>query len=231
MTRILLIDDDEKLEAPLAEYFERFDLTLVAAHHPAKGLEKLSQENFDLVILDVMLPDQDGFEVCREIRKSSSIPIVMLTARGEVTDRVVGLELGADDYLPKPFEPRELVARIQNVLRRTDGSRSGNVATEDNNSLHFDNLTIDLQQREVSVDGNVVDLTTMEYQLLTLLAKSPGKDFSRDDILGQLKGTENELFSRSVDILVSRLRQKLKPAEPIKTVYGSGYAFTGRPRS
>lgn len=231
MTRILLIDDDEKLEAPLAEYFERFDLILVAENHPSRGLQRLAEDSFDLVILDVMLPDQDGFEVCREIRKSSSIPIVMLTARGEVTDRVVGLELGADDYLPKPFEPRELVARIQNVLRRTDGSRSGNADAKDTGSLHFDNLTIDLQQREVSVDGNVIDLTTMEYQLITLLAKSPGEDFSRDDILGQLKGTENELFSRSVDILVSRLRQKLKPAEPIKTVYGSGYAFIGRPKS
>ncbi len=233
MTRILLIDDDEKLEAPLAEYFERFDLSLVAEHHPTRGLKRLGDENFDLVILDVMLPDQDGFEVCREIRKSSNIPIVMLTARGEVTDRVVGLELGADDYLPKPFEPRELVARIQNVLRRTDGSRSDGPESQESesNSLAFEDLTIDLHKREVTVNDRIVDLTTMEYQLLTLLARSPGKDFSRDDILGELKGTENDLFSRSVDILVSRLRQKLKPAEPIKTVYGSGYAFIGRMKS
>jgi len=126
MTRILLIDDDEKLGPPLSEYFERFSLELETAHHPADGLKRIETEHFDLVILDVMLPDQDGFEVCREIRRTSSIPVVMLTARGEVTDRVVGLELGADDYLPKPFEPRELVARIQNVLRRSGAAKADN---------------------------------------------------------------------------------------------------------
>jgi len=226
MTRILLIDDDEKLSPPLSEYFERFGLELEAAYHPTDGLKRISAEHFDLVILDVMLPDQDGFEVCREIRRTSSIPVVMLTARGEVTDRVVGLELGADDYLPKPFEPRELVARIQNVLRRTGAPK-----TENSEMLVFEELTIDLQKREVLVSDSPIELTTMEYQFLILLAKNPGKDFTRDEILSELKGTENELYSRSVDILVSRLRQKLKPGEPIKTVYGSGYAFIGRPQT
>jgi two-component system OmpR family response regulator len=221
MTRILLIDDDQKLEAPLAEYFARFDMTLVAASHPQLGLNKLSEETFDLVILDVMLPDIDGFEVCRQIRRSSAIPVIMLTARGEVMDRVVGLELGADDYLPKPFEPRELVARIQNVLRRS-------IAKHTDTRMVFGDLMIDTSTRSVCVQEQVLELTTMEYQLLVLLASSPGKDYSRDEILNVLKGTDAELLTRSVDILVSRLRHKLKPCEPIKTVWGSGYAFVAK---
>ncbi|MDX1605651.1 MAG: response regulator, partial [Candidatus Competibacterales bacterium] len=123
MTRVLLIDDDRRLHGPLTEYFRRFDLELVAADRPSAGLDRLARNDIDLVILDVMLPEQDGFEVCRSIRRVSEIPVIMLTARGEVTDRVVGLELGADDYLAKPFEPRELVARVQNVLRRARGAR------------------------------------------------------------------------------------------------------------
>lgn len=229
MNRILLIDDDEKLAPPLTEYFARFDLTLIPATAPSTGLALLASEDFDLVILDVMLPEKDGFEVCREIRKSNDIPVIMLTARGEVTDRVVGLELGADDYLPKPFEPRELVARIQNILRRRISNPTDNeTADKTHDLLKFEDLSIDLLQRSVTVKDKAIELTSMEYQLLTLLAMSPGKDFSRDEILNELKGTETELFSRSVDIMVSRLRTKLKPAEPIKTVWGSGYAFTGR---
>jgi len=148
----------------------------------------------------------------------------MLTARGDLTDRVVGLELGADDYLGKPFEPRELVARINSITRR----RQSPLAQDTSTPLHFEGLQIDRNLREVRVNQNAVELTTMEYQLLLLLAESPGEDFSRDDILNRLKGTETELFTRSVDILVSRLRSKLKPLTPIKTVYGSGYAFVGK---
>ncbi len=146
----------------------------------------------------------------------------MLTARGEVTDRIVGLELGADDYLPKPFEPRELVARVHAIAKRQQNPSSHA------QTLSFENLSIDKARRETRVNNKTITLTTMEYQLLLLLAENPGKDFSRDDILNRLKGTETELFSRSVDILVSRLRTKLKPATPIKTVYGSGYAFVGQ---
>ncbi len=229
MNRILLIDDDEKLAPPLTEYFARFDLSLTSATAPSAGLSLLESEKFELVILDVMLPEKDGFEVCREIRKSNDIPVIMLTARGEVTDRVVGLELGADDYLPKPFEPRELVARIQNILRRRVAVQADvDVPDQKQDQLNFEHLSIDLQQRTVAVKGRPIELTSMEYQLLTLLATSPGRDFSRDEILNHLKGTDTELFSRSVDIMVSRLRTKLKPAEPIKTVWGSGYAFTSR---
>ncbi len=219
MYQVLLIDDDKKLAPLLTEYCERYGMQISAQELPSKGLEALKKDQFDAVILDVMLPEMDGFEVCRQIRQFSEIPVIMLTARGEVTDRVVGLEIGADDYLPKPFDPRELVARLNTIIKRKT------VAVEKTSVLSFEQLEIDTAVRSVKVEGKAVELTTMEYQLLMLLASNPGKDFSRDDILNQLKGIDTELFSRSVDILVSRLRTKLKPTAPIKTVYGSGYAF------
>lgn len=219
MHQILLIDDDKKLAPLLSEYCERYGMNISAHELPSKGLAALKSEQFDAVILDVMLPEMDGFEVCRHIRQFSEVPVIMLTARGEVTDRVVGLEIGADDYLPKPFDPRELVARLNTIIKRKT------VSVEKPSVLAFDQLEIDTALRAVKVASKQVELTTMEYQLLMLLASSPGKDFTRDDILNQLKGVDTELFSRSVDILVSRLRTKLKPATPIKTVYGSGYAF------
>jgi DNA-binding response OmpR family regulator len=226
MTKILLIDDDEKLGDLLSTFFERFDLRLLTATDPSSGLELLNKESPDLVILDVMLPGQDGFEVCRTIRKSNPVPIIMLTARGEVTDRIVGLEIGADDYMPKPFEPRELVARIQNVLRRTSTARVPG------KQIQYEGLAIDLERRTVSLDDEPLELTTMEYQLLKLFAENPGKTYTRDEILNELRGIDAQLFSRSVDILVSRLRQKLgdtsKQARFIKTVWGTGYAFVGQ---
>ena len=225
MTRILLIDDDEKLGGLLTAYFRRFELELITATNAHDGLARLQREEPELVILDVMLPGQDGFEVCRTIRKTSSVPIVMLTARGEVTDRIVGLELGADDYVPKPFEPRELVARIQNVLRR---ARPRNT---DSRLLRFRDLQVNLERRTVELEDKPLELTTMEYQLLVLFARNPGRSFTRDEILNELRGIDAQLFSRSVDILVSRLRQKLndtaKQPRFIKTIWGTGYAFVG----
>jgi two-component system OmpR family response regulator len=221
MHQILLIDDDERLAELLQQYFMQHNLTLHSATRPSEGLAKLETNNFDLVILDIMLPEMDGFEVCRTIRKQNEIPILMLTARGEVMDRVVGLELGADDYLSKPFEPRELVARIQNILKR-----SGNIPSQ-KKILTFEDLTVDTGMRQVQVSGAEVPLSTMEYQLLELFAKTPGKTFTRDEILNHLKGIDTEILSRSVDILVSRLRQKIKPLELIKTVRGSGCIFVG----
>lgn len=221
MLNALLIDDDEKLGPLLTEYCERYGIQITHKLLPSSGLLSLQDGSFDAVILDVMLPEMDGFEVCKTIRQNNEIPIIMLTARGEVMDRVVGLEIGADDYLPKPFDPRELVARINTIVKRKQP------AAVDSQVMNFENLQIDKAKREVTVKGKLVSLTTMEYQLLLMLANNPGKDYSRDDILNALKGTETELFSRSVDILVSRLRTKLKPAAPIKTVYGSGYAFVG----
>ncbi len=222
MPTILLIDDDERLADLLTQYFERFSLKLESATSPSKGLARLKKGNFDLVILDVMLPEMDGFEVCKTIRKESDIPIVMLTARGEVMDRVVGIELGADDYLPKPFEPRELVARIQNILKRTSQQAQGNKV------LQFDGLVVDTELRQVKVKNEELSLTSMEYQLMELFALHPGKTFTRDEILNHLQGVETEVFSRSVDILISRLRQKLKPSDFIKTIRGTGYCFAGK---
>jgi OmpR family response regulator RpaB len=224
MQSVLLIDDDGKLAEALGEYCVRFDIRIEPALTPSAGLGKLSRDHYDAVILDVMLPEMNGFEVCKRIRQESDIPIIMLTARGDVTDRIVGLEIGADDYLPKPFDPRELVARLQVNINR-HARRSANNHSETPAELHFEGLSMNLLKREVIVEGSPVELTTMEFSLLQLLSESPGKAFSRDQILSVLKGTENELFTRSVDILVSRLRAKLKPLQPVRTLHGAGYAF------
>ncbi|MDP2416449.1 MAG: response regulator transcription factor [Hydrogenophaga sp.] len=229
MNRILLIDDDEQLGPPLATYFQRFELQLTHATRPSEGLALLRSQPFDAAILDVMLPEMDGFELCRTIRKDSDIPIVMLTARGDVMDRVVGLELGADHYLPKPFEPRELVACIQTVLRR----RKPNGNTHAVNlcaapTLRFDGLVIDTARRSVTREGLEVELTGTEYELLLMLAREPGKVFSRDDILNQLRGHEADLYTRAVDIVVSRLRKKLEPLDCIKTLRNAGYSLALR---
>lgn len=223
MHNILLIDDDQRLGDLLSEYFQQFDMQVDHAIRPSDGFAKLKSNDYELVILDVMLPEMDGFEVCKTIRKSSDIPILMLTARGEVTDRIVGIEIGADDYLPKPFEPRELVVRIQNILKRTKKTSNNNAQT-----LKFENLTIDKELRQVSVNSNAVTLSSMEYNLLILLADKPNKIFSRDEILNYLKGIDADIYSRAVDIQVSRLRQKLKPCDYIKTIRGSGYTFAAK---
>jgi len=220
MHRILLIDDDEQLAAPLAAYLQRFDLQLDSATRPGAGLARLRAEAYDAAILDVMLPEMDGFELCRTIRRESDIPIVMLTARGEVMDRIVGIELGADDYLPKPFEPRELAARLQRLLRRARASSPPA-------ALRFDGLEIDLERRQVTRLGTPVELTGTEFELLVLLAQEPQKVFSRDQILNRLRGQEADLYTRAVDLLVSRLRKKLEPLDCIKTLRNAGYAFAG----
>ena len=226
MTRILLIDDDEALGPPLAAYFQRFDLSLEHATRPSEGLARLQAGGFDAAILDVMLPEMDGFALCRAIRKDSDIPILMLTARGDVMDRVVGLELGADDYLPKPFEPRELVARVQTVLRRRKPAAVA--AADEAATLRFEGLQIDTARRSVTRDGQAVELTGTEYELLLLLARHSGTVFSRDDILNHLRGHEADLYTRAVDIVVSRLRKKLEPLDAIKTLRNAGYALALR---
>ncbi|MDP3923528.1 MAG: response regulator transcription factor [Hydrogenophaga sp.] len=229
MNRILLIDDDEQLGPPLATYFQRFELQLTHATRPSEGLALLRSQPFDAAILDVMLPEMDGFELCRTIRKDNDIPIVMLTARGDVMDRVVGLELGADDYLPKPFEPRELVARLQTVLRRRKPNGNSQAVTLGAApTLHFDGLDIDTARRSVTREGLEVELTGTEYELLLMLAREPGKVFSRDDILNQLRGHEADLYTRAVDIVVSRLRKKLEPLDCIKTLRNAGYSLALR---
>ncbi|MBU3738354.1 MAG: response regulator transcription factor [Rhodoferax sp.] len=223
MQRILLIDDDADLGPPLAAYFGRFGLELAQALRPSSGLAMLQQGGWDAAILDVMLPEMDGFALCRAIRRESDLPLLMLTARGEVMDRVVGLELGADDYLPKPFEPRELVARVQTVLRRRTPPRPA--AAAEHPQRVFDGLVVDPLTRTVRLLGQVVDLTSTEFDLLLLLAREPGRVYTRDDILNHLRGREAELHTRAVDIVVSRLRRKLEPLDCIKTVRHAGYTL------
>ena len=222
--KILIIDDDEKLNRLLTDYLSKMGFTVLTTTLPSAGLEKLEEEAPDLVILDVMLPEMDGFEVCRTIRQSSSVPVVMLTARGEVMDRVVGLEIGADDYLPKPFEPRELVARIQAILRRIQTKSKSGIKT-------IGALCIDFHKYEVQVDDKLVHLTLNEFECLVLLVKNKGKVLNRDQIIEELRGIEWDAFNRSVDITMSRLRQKLgdDPKNPrfIKTIWGTGYLFIG----
>lgn len=231
MRRLLLIDDDDQLAAPLAAFFRRFDCELVSATTPSAGLALLKDGGFDAAILDVMLPEMDGFELCRTIRKHSDLPIVMLTARGDVMDRVVGLELGADDYVPKPFEPRELLARLQTVWRRS-GSRGAAPAapTAGPRVMAFDGLSLDLDRRQALRQGQLLDLTGTEFELLVMLAREPHKVFSRDEILERLRGhAAEDLLTRAVDILVSRLRKKLEPLDCIRTLRGVGYAFAAGP--
>ena len=224
-TKILIIDDDYKLNQLLETFLASFNMSVSSATRPSTGLKMLRDHRPDLVILDLMLPEMDGFSVCREIRRDSLVPIIMLTARGELTDRIVGLELGADDYLAKPFEPRELVARIQSVLRRYNQQPSVP------DSIAAGRVTIDRMTRTAFLDNNAVDLSTNEYNLLALLASQPGRVFSRDDILQELRGMDCDAFNRTVDITISRLRQKLgdDPRFPrlIKTVWGAGYSFMG----
>jgi len=226
MAKVLLIDDDRKHSMLLRDYLKQFGIALECAGNAEEGMRKLSRTDPDLLLLDVMLPGRDGFDICREIRKTSEIPIIMLTARGDVMDRVSGLEIGADDYIGKPFEPRELVARIQSILRRASATDTRDPV------LRFDGIEIDREAKEVRVDDNRVDLTSMEFELLTVLAKRAGKKVSRDEILNELRGIDAAIMTRAVDIMVSRLRQKLgdsvKPPRFIQTVWGTGYAFVAR---
>ncbi len=220
----LLIDDDEEIGELLQEYFAQFNIKLLTALKPSLGFELLKTHQPQCLILDVMLPEMDGFEVLKKIRKTSNLPIIMLTARGDVTDRIVGLEIGADDYLPKPFEPRELMARCQSLVRRAKPEKNNN------NLIQFRGLIIHTENKQVFIDEKLCKLTSMEYETLALLASNPGKVFSRDDLLNELKGIDTELFSRSIDIMVSRLRHKIKNnnnRQYIQTVWGRGYQFVG----
>jgi len=219
---VLLIDDDRKLRGLLTEYLGSSGFDVMSAGHADDGLRLLRTGHPSIVILDVMLPGMDGFEACRAIRRESAVPIIMLTARGDVTDRVVGLELGADDYLAKPFEPRELVARMDAILRR------GKAAAE---TWSFGGLYVDPSRRSATLGGEEIPLTTAEFDLLEMLIRSRGRVLSRGQILDGVRGESWDAFDRSIDVLVSRLRNKLgdDPKHPryVRTVRGAGYAFVG----
>jgi len=225
MHTILMIDDDEKLVDLVRDYLEPNAFKVVAAHEGHEGLAMARTTSADLVILDIMLPGMDGFEVCREIRSFSKVPILMLTARGEDTDRIVGLEMGADDYLPKPFNPRELLARIRAVLRRAQPAP----AQESPEVFEVGALILDVGARSVTLDGGAVDLTTAEFDLLHVLVAAAGRVLSRDQLMQRLHGTNWSSFDRSIDVLISRIRSKIevdaRKPELLKTVRGVGYQF------
>jgi len=220
MTKALLIDDDQKLGDLLKNYLKTFDIDLFVINDPREAIKTMNDLDPDLLILDVMMPHINGFDLCKSIREESNKPIIMLSARGEADDKVKGIDLGADDYLSKPFEARELVARMHGLLRRLrkdSGQNPGQI------------FEVDQQRFEVSLNGTILDLTTKEFELMDLFIKNPGVIFSRDEIIKEIKGIDAHLFSRSIDILISRLRHKIEdyPKDPqlIKTIWGKGYMF------
>jgi two-component system, OmpR family, phosphate regulon response regulator OmpR len=221
--RILLVEDDPRLADMLHEYLGQAGFGVTVASLGATALEKLSEAAYDAVVLDLMLPDMDGLNVCRELRAKYDTPVLMLTARGDAVDRIVGLELGADDYLPKPFEPRELVARLRAIMRRRVRG------TTDEKSLRFGRLELDTAARAVRLDGKPCELTGYQFDLLVALAKNAGRVLSREILMDLVKGEEFESFDRSIDVHVSRIRAVIEdnPKKPrrIITVRAAGYVF------
>ena len=220
--RILLIDDDVSLGGMVADYLAAAGYRVTNAPTAREGEQRLKRETYDALILDLMLPDADGLEVCRRIRQTSDLPILMLTARGDAMDRVVGLEIGADDYLPKPFEPRELLARLRAILRRKSAPASRDL-------LRFGRLEIDRGARRARLDGEDCQLTSHQFALLGALADHAGRVMSRDALMDLLTGEEGEAFDRSVDVHISRIRAAIEddPKKPrrIITVRGAGYVL------
>lgn len=225
--RLLMIEDDVRLAGMVADYLGEHGFALHHCADGASGLRVLEDQAFEAVLLDVMLPDLDGFEICRRIRARFDVPIIMLTARGEETDRVVGLELGADDYLPKPFSLRELLARLRAVLRR------GRPTAAQRAVLAFGNLVIDPEARIATVDGAPCDLTGHQFELLLILAERAGRVVSRDTLMELLRGEAHSAFDRSIDVHISRIRAAIEPdprkPRRILTVRGTGYRFVREP--
>lgn len=224
MTQVLLIDDDTELTKLLEEYLEEEQFHLDAAHDGVAGLEKALHNQYSVVVLDVMLPGMSGLDVLKQLRQKSSVPVLMLTARGSELDRILGLELGADDYLPKPFNPRELVARLRAILRRTSGG-----ATASGQPIHLADLELHPESRSVTCNGKPVTLTGAEFDLLHTFLRNPGKIISREDLTQAALGRPMSAMDRSIDVHVSNLRRKLGTYdgnyERIKAIRGSGYVY------
>jgi two-component system response regulator CpxR len=218
--RVLLIDDDVELGALLKEFLTREGFSVEVEHEGRRGLQRAAAGDSDLVVLDVMLPGMDGFEILRQLRQQSRVPVLMLTARADDLDRIEGLELGADDYLVKSFNPRELAARIRAILRRTETRAS------ERGRLEVNGVSLDPGSREVSVDGRRVELTTLEFDVLELLMRAAGRGLSRDDLMEAIYHRKSSPFERSIDMHISHLRKKLeRDSLLIKTVRGVGYQF------
>ncbi|MCP4683653.1 MAG: response regulator transcription factor [Desulfobacterales bacterium] len=225
--RILIIDDDEKLCRLVQEYLGGMGYEVESAYTGTEGLKKAIEGDFHAVILDVMLPGMDGFDVLRQLRVKSNVPVLMLTSRGDETDRIVGLEIGADDYLPKTFSTRELLARLRAVIRRSQMTMAGR--EDSRKSMRFGNLILDEDAYEAFLDSNRLDLTPLEYQILLRLAKAGGRTLSREQLLNAVADRNFDVFDRSIDMHISSLRGKLgdDPKNPqfIRTVRGVGYLF------
>jgi two-component system response regulator RstA len=228
LTTVLLVEDDERLAALTAEYLERNGLVVTRVGDGEAGLAEALRHRYDAVLLDVMLPRLDGLEVCRRLRARSDVPILMLTARGEEVDRILGLEGGADDYVPKPFSPRELLARIRAAVRRARGQ-----AGPATRPVEVGGLVLDPAAQRATLDGQVLDLTSYEFSLLFALASHAGRVLSRERLMELARGRADDAFDRSIDVHVSRLRQKLgdDPRQPrrIRTVRGAGYLYLDEP--
>ncbi len=220
---ILLIEDDNRLAEMVSDYLQSNGYDVKIAPNGADGIQLEDEEKFDVIILDLMLPDMDGLDICRVIKARSDVPIIMLTAKGDPMDRVVGLELGADDYMGKPFEPRELLARIKAVMRR------GQTKTATSKTLQFGRLEIDPDAMNCSLDNKLCELTSHQFTLLHTLAESAGRVLSRDTLIDRLKGQEFDAFDRSIDVHISRIRNQIEddPKHPkrILTIRGAGYVF------
>ena len=222
--KILIADDGKNICELLRMYLEKEDYTVVTASNGEEALARFDEENPDLILLDVMMPKLDGWQVCRELRKKSECPIIMITAKGETFDKVLGLELGADDYVVKPFEPKEIIARIKAVMRRT-GKAS---AESDKKEVSYDKLTVNMTKYELKVDGKVIDTPPKELELLFHLASNPNRVYTRDQLLDEVWGFEYYGDSRTVDVHIKRLREKLEGVSDkwsLKTVWGVGYKF------
>ena len=224
MRKIMVVDDDQNICELLRLYLEKDGYTVVIANDGEEALSKFSAENPDLMLLDIMMPKLDGWQVCREIRKKSNVPIIMITAKGETFDKVLGLELGSDDYVVKPFDPKEIVARIKAIMRRTGKSASDNDVKE----VSYDKLVVNMTKYELKVDGKVVDTPPKELELLYHLASNPNRVYTRDQLLDEVWGFEYYGDSRTVDVHIKRLREKLEGVSDqwcLKTVWGVGYKF------
>lgn len=231
MPRLLLVDDDEDVLELLTRFFRQHDYAVATASDGTAMFKHLERDTFDLVVLDVMLPREDGFSLCRRLRASSRVPVIMLTAMGDHTDRVVGLEIGADDYLGKPFNARELLARVKAVLRRAAEPYRVEAAAETRPSIHFADWRLDIAKRELrSADNMLVPLSAGEFDLLLAFAEHPQRVLTRDQLLDLVRGPAHDAFDRSIDVQVSRLRRKLdtdpQGASLIRTVRNGGYIFT-----
>lgn len=224
--KVLIVDDDEHIVELIKLYMDKEGFDTVTANNGKKAVELFKSEAPAIVILDVMMPEMDGWQVCREIRRVSNIPIIMLTAKGETFDKVLGLELGADDYMVKPFEPKELLARVKAVLRSSD-TKESNAEKE----IVFPNLTINLSNYELKINGNIVEVPPKELELLYFLASNPNRVFTREQLLEEVWGFDYFGDSRTVDVHIKRLREKLEGVEAnwqLKTVWGVGYKFEVR---